>query len=1693
MSNSLSNLRKIPKFLTSSGREQLFQEIIQQRTEEKWEDPIYWNDHVQQLQKSIGQMIRDENYYNRQRDHLINDIYKPQERLSFTQRNKLFIDSAIWRSVVLKVSMEENRNGIDIASRFVRKCVKEHLDPCPNTALHRTQLETDGETSPCRECPESLTIKGEKTLLPLGQEECGEEYQTETKRCNECGFPTRRPKIQHKQTLRKWQRGYVNRLNQTLESVNFQETIDKHKHDNGFVLLNPIYMLENDLTIKMIPETIEIIRGDPTKIRPIVSIDATLGSKFFTCVKHRNVFNMVAVEDLATGYVDQTFCTEKLDTEDINCGWPLQQVEYVILEREMATEVEYCFIAGEVFHEKQYSPATPMGVSPGDSLFYHITGLIGQERWIAEYYLQRKMFKGILFMPPNMGTGESVQQMMQQHFVNLRENQNYIPIIGIPKDGKAQYLRIDDTPAELQTVESREELRREIANFYGVMNAWMSDTSTGSGLNNQGMDMAIMNRFIDWAQTVGNVQKLMPLSAALIRCNIDELEYYYQYFQSEEQDLMAEKQRTAQDIANARAHQELGGLVFMNVDGTYTLSPKIEGQPLMPQQAEGGPEGMNGGSNGFGADPKETKPYQKVEGTNEEGQPYNRARATMPFQGSPQQPGVGGSGLTIKGFDGFQMQKMDGSMFEFIKPMLYDAKGFPIRMFKMTRQKDESGVSGTGHVVSGIVFEDGTTVIRWVTESPSITIFNSFEDFYNVHVGAHPDNDTIIEEVESPDDIFKYGGNGKHLKKEQKKAPEGGVTIQGKFYPGGQWIPKEVMENLSEEDRKKLEGGGKPPKGGETKETKPKTEREKHFEQEAKEDPETHQLVDNIISNRTWSKGTYQETIESEEFKQWFGDSKVVDRDGNPKETGAIDYDSDEGQPIVVFHGTTHEFNEFTLRNANPENDMGRGFYFTDGYHDVARNYKGEGPDLTGRIDRHVDDFLNSIYDMGMDEAYRLAEKHGIQGEPETDEWFDDVARADAKQKWVGDIKDGKVLEVFLKMENPAVIDLDNPRKGSIEVFKEMTEEDLSDWGVEPRENYDTEWEYDDAVSEATWNFVDDPDNNLLLSALDRALDELDRDFELDYDNDIMRAGGLFEALDISYEDDTTPTLLYNKFKELGAEHFDALTDSREGRYLGSELMSLVFQELGFDGVIYNDASKHFKNMGITPGTRHYVTWKPPNVKHISSQNFDSTSPNIYKQNRAPKGGATLQGKFYPGGQFIPKEVMESLSDKEKEKLEDKPKPKKRDLESYRRGAKISVGRKLANLKRTMEETHAKLDDLDLDKKEIQDQYVKLYNKNAFREIRKLGLDDKLEKIGKESVELYKKGTELINQEGLLKRMRENPDFVLADKLAELDPKIKDAQHTISLASYADDQLHAIQNEIDRTREEYQEGVKSDDPFYDSPNWEEHMKRKAESLKRRYKVFEDAKRDEKRAKKYLEKHKDQYEVLKTLSVRKDGDLWGYYNNNEMKYQAKSAGQHHDWVVNKNRKEIRKLFNEELKWSMERLGVSPDSLPSKGIKIRLLSRSPKKLGDASFTNGEIRLFLPVIAKYTQDDKQQLQETIRHEIAHILHKTQIVPNYWKAKEKLEEIHKKRVELYHQHGKKYSDRFLSERNKLWEDMEGDKWREIVAHSTRRINESYHESRGDDKWEEGHGTGWQETMEVLYGVPPIHRRAGGSRIPLG
>jgi hypothetical protein len=67
------------------------------------------------------------------------------------------------------------------------------------------------------------------------------------------------------------------------------------------------------------------------------------------------------------------------------------------------------------------------------------------------------------------------------------------------------------------------------------------------------------------------------------------------------------------------------------------------------------------------------------------------------------------------------------------------------RLFTLIRRLDETGVSGTGRVLDGVIFHTGQVVVCWRSDVntamvgySSIAIYPSWDAFLYVHVQPHP-------------------------------------------------------------------------------------------------------------------------------------------------------------------------------------------------------------------------------------------------------------------------------------------------------------------------------------------------------------------------------------------------------------------------------------------------------------------------------------------------------------------------------------------------------------------------------------------------------------------------------------------------------------------------------------------------------------------------------------------------------------------------------------------------------------------------------------------------------------------------------------------------------------------------------------------------------------------------------------------
>jgi len=196
---------------------------------------------------------------------------------------------------------------------------------------------------------------------------------------------------------------------------------------------------------------------------------------------------------------------------------------------------------------------------------------------------------------------------------------------------------------------------------------------------------------------------------------------------------------------------------------------------------------------------------------------------------------------------------------------------------------------------------------------------------------------------------------------------------------------------------------------------------------------------------------------------------------------------------------------------------------------------------------------------------------------------------------------DPHVLDVYLNIRRPVVLDKDAGKGTRLEI--------MGDWNP------------DDEDAE--------PQEGALIKALRDVADDYRELDVLVYDGGVGSRqpprGTVLDVIIAKLQEEYFEDCTAQQFKQVVEGLDDPLQreDPETGRstIIASQLVADVFKRLGFDGVIYADASKFFPNMGIPPGTRHFIAWKPNQVKAANNRGaFDASSDVIYESHQKGTG-----------------------------------------------------------------------------------------------------------------------------------------------------------------------------------------------------------------------------------------------------------------------------------------------------------------------------------------------------------------------------------------------------------------------------------------------------------------------------------------
>ena len=399
--------------------------------------------------------------------------------------------------------------------------------------------------------------------------ECGMEFdnQPEDEVCSECGGELQEPDSHQRQILEKFLDNANENRQRLLDMLKmFEGYLDPC--DDSYLVCRKKYALDERGLI--IPEETcveEILPASPQFMRIVCDEKGNMGGKYYVCLRHRSQ----SVES-------------KPGTCRI-CGNLLYEVHYVsVTAAEGMTPEEY-FVEGEVLHVSKYNPSLMYGFSGLITCWFEALTLFHSSRRVKMEYEKPRAPNSILMIATK--NLPSFRKWWDEQKQRLKSDPYEPAVLAYEGERKgAELVNLARTLHEVELIPVRTEFRQRISAYFGVSNIFMSDTSTSGGLNNEGLQILVTNRAVEFGQNIYN-QLVFPW--ILRQLGVSDFTYYLP--PSEEEDMMAVLQRADLRAATAQRMLAMGFEVKLREpDDDEVLDFEFGGE-AKPQEEGGLPEG----------------------------------------------------------------------------------------------------------------------------------------------------------------------------------------------------------------------------------------------------------------------------------------------------------------------------------------------------------------------------------------------------------------------------------------------------------------------------------------------------------------------------------------------------------------------------------------------------------------------------------------------------------------------------------------------------------------------------------------------------------------------------------------------------------------------------------------------------------------------------------------------------------------------------------------------------------------------------------------------------------------------------------------------------------------------------------------------------------------------------------------------
>ena len=450
--------------------------------------------------------------------------------------------------------------------------------------------------------------------------ECDKEYQHDVDTCVECGGDVRDPDPEQL-VYPRWLLEQRNSMEQTFMDVLRELEYDLNITDDAFLILIKEYYMDPETNEIAFYRIKEVVRGDPIFMRIIADKRGVRGGRFKVCPIHRSEVKSYSGEEKNCNV----------------CGRELEDVHHVNTAGSGKTQY---YIKGEVIHVSKYNPGKLYGRSPVSTLWRQAMTLTAMDNYMYTAYSKRRIPRGILSVTTD--NLESMKSFFKATDEKLERDPHYIPKIGIESGsgrGGINWVKLMDSLEEMQYIAARDEMRQRIAAFYGVSNVFMMDTGKSGGLNNEGMQILVTNRAVEFGHKVYTDHLFPRLSEQM-----DVSDWQLTLYPNEEEDEVTRLRRDEMEVNIAQRMLMMGYKPELKEDANRDIrfiykqpDPNDPTQQPPPQGMPMGGIQMGGGMGTPGA-----LPSRNIS-------PQGAAMLGRQAQMGMPQPGGEGAGLRNRG------------------------------------------------------------------------------------------------------------------------------------------------------------------------------------------------------------------------------------------------------------------------------------------------------------------------------------------------------------------------------------------------------------------------------------------------------------------------------------------------------------------------------------------------------------------------------------------------------------------------------------------------------------------------------------------------------------------------------------------------------------------------------------------------------------------------------------------------------------------------------------------------------------------------------------------------------------------------------------------------------------------------------------------------------------------------------------